>query len=62
MVQKGKLLRPNFIEDVLELLVAASEKRAEKQKSKNSQEGHENEDQEKNALLCSLSFDHIHQS
>ena len=47
MVQKGKLLRPNFIEDVFKVLVAASEKRAEKQKSKNSQEGHDNEDQEK---------------
>ena len=53
MVQKGKLLRPNFIEDVFELLVAASEKRAEKQKSKNSQVGHENEDQEK-TLYCAL--------
>ena len=53
MVQKGKLLRPNFIEDVFELLVAASEKRAEKQKSKNSQVGHENENQEK-TLYCAL--------
>ena len=53
MVQKGKLLRPNFIEDVFELLVAASGKRAEKQKSKNSQVGHENEDQEK-TLYCAL--------
>ena len=53
MVQKGKLLRPNFIEDVFEVLVAASEKRAEKQKSKNSQEGHDNEDQEK-TLYCAL--------
>ena len=53
MVQKGKLLRPNFIEDVFELLVAASEKRAEKQKSKNSQVGHENEDQEE-TLYCAL--------
>ena len=53
MVQKGKLLRPNFIEDVFELLVAASEKRAEKRKSKNSQEGHDNEDQEK-TLYCAL--------
>ena len=53
MVQKGKLLRPNFIEDVFELLVAASEKRAEKQKSKNSQVGHDNEDQEK-TLYCAL--------
>ena len=53
MVQKGKLLRPNFIEDVFELLVAASEKRAEKQMSKHSQVGHENEDQEK-TLYCAL--------
>ena len=53
MVQKGKLLRPNFIEEVFEVLVAASEKRAEKQKSKNSQEGHDNEDQEK-TLYCAL--------
>ena len=53
MVQKGKLLRPNFIEDVFEVLVAASEKRAEKQKFKNSQVGHVNEDQEK-TLYCAL--------
>ena len=51
MVHKG--LRPNCIEDVFEVLVAASEKRAEKQKSKNSQEGHDNEDQEK-MLYCAL--------
>ena len=51
MVHKG--LRPNCIEDVFEVLVAASEKRAEKQKSKNSQEGHDNEDQEK-TLYCAL--------
>ena len=42
MVQKRKLLRPNFIEDAFELLVAASEKRTEK-----LQEGHESEEQEK---------------
>ena len=53
MVHKGKLLRPNCIEEVFEVLVAASEKRAEKQKSKNSQEGHDNEDQEK-TLYCAL--------
>ena len=53
IVQKGKLLRPNFIEDVFEVLVAASEKRAEKQKSKNAQEGHDNKDQEK-TLYCAL--------
>ena len=41
MVQKRKPLRPNFIEDVFELLVAASEKRTEK-----LQEGHESEEQE----------------
>ena len=42
MVQKRKLLRPNFIEDAFELLVAAGEKRTEK-----LQEGHENAEQEK---------------
>ena len=42
MVQERKLLRPNFIEDAFELLVAASEKRTEK-----LQEGHESEEQEK---------------
>ena len=42
MVQKRKPLRPNFIEDAFELLVAASEKRTEK-----LQEGHESEEQEK---------------
>ena len=47
MVQKGKLLRSNFIEDAFEILVAASEKRSEKQKSGKSQEVHENEEQEK---------------
>ena len=50
MVQKGKLLRPNFIEDAFEILVAASEKRSEKQKSGKSQEVHENVEQEK--TLC----------
>ena len=40
MVKKRKLLRPNFIEDAFETLVAASEKRTEK-----SQEGHGNEEQ-----------------
>ena len=47
MLRKGKLLRPNFIEDAFEVLVAAGEKQTEKLKSKNSQEGHENEEQEK---------------
>ena len=42
MVQKRKALRPNFIEDAFELLVAASEKRTEK-----LQEGHDSEEQEK---------------
>ena len=53
MVQKGKLLRSNFIEDAFEILVAASEKRSEKQKSGKSQEVHENEKQEK-TLYCAL--------
>ena len=47
MVQEGKLLRSNFIEDAFEILVAASEKRSEKQKTGKSQEVHENEKQEK---------------
>ena len=34
MVQKSNLLRPHFIEDAFEILVAASEKRAEKLKPK----------------------------
>ena len=42
MVEKRKLLRPNFIEEAFEILVAASEKRTEK-----LQEGHESEEQEK---------------
>ena len=42
IVQKRKLLTPNFIEDAFELLVAASEKRTEK-----LQEGSESEEQEK---------------
>ena len=42
MVQERKPLRPNFIEDAFELLVAASERRTEK-----LQEGHESEEQEK---------------
>ena len=48
MVQKRKPLRPNFIEDAFELLVAASEKRTEK-----LQEGHGNEEQE-NTLYYAL--------
>ena len=46
MVQKYNFLR-SFIEDAFEILVAASEKRSEKQKSGKSQEVHENEKQEK---------------
>ena len=42
MLLERKPLRPNFIADVFELLVAASEKRTEK-----LQEGHESEEQEK---------------
>ena len=47
MLQKGKILRPNFIEDVFEILVAASEKQTEKRTSKNLQERQENEELEK---------------
>ena len=53
MLQKGKILRPNFIEDVFEILVAASEKQTEKRMSKILQEGQENEEQEK-TLYCAL--------
>ena len=48
MVQKRKLLRPNFIEDAFETLVTASEKRTEK-----SQKGHGNEEQ-KNTIYYAL--------
>ena len=41
MVQKSILLRPSYIEDAFEKLVAVSEKRTEKLKSKNSQEEQE---------------------
>ena len=47
MVQKSKLLRPNVIEDVFEILVAASEIQAEQLKSGKSQQGHENEGEDK---------------
>ena len=47
MLQKGKILRPNFIEDVFEILVAASEKQTEKRTSKKLQERQENEELEK---------------
>ena len=53
MVQKGILIRPNSIEDAFEKLVAASEERTEKLKSKNSQEEHEKEEQEK-TIHCAL--------
>ena len=48
MVQESILLRPHYTEDAFEKLVAASEKRTEKRKSKNSQE-----EQEK-TLYCAL--------
>ena len=53
MLKKGKILRPNFIEVVFEILVAASEKQTEKRMSKNLQERQENEEQEK-TLYCAL--------
>ena len=53
MLKKGKLLRPNFIEDVFEILVAESEKQTEKRMSKNLQERQENEELEK-TLYCAL--------
>ena len=54
MVQESMLLSPNYIEDAFEKLVAASEKRTEKLKSKNSQE-----EQEK-TLYCALCLLMIH--
>ena len=48
MVEKGILLRPNFIEDAFEILVGVSEKRTEK-----LQEGHGNEEL-KNTLYYAL--------
>ena len=53
ILQKGKILRPNFIQDVFEILVAASEKQTEKRMSKNLQERQENEELEK-TLYCAL--------
>ena len=53
MLRKGKILRPNFIEDVFEILVAASEKQTEKRMSKNLQEEQENEELKK-TLYCAL--------
>ena len=54
MVQERILLRPHYIEDAFEKLVAASENRTEKLKSKNSQE-----EQEK-TLYCALCLLMIH--
>ena len=56
IVQEGILLRPNYIEDAFEKLVAASEKRTEQLKSKNWQE------EQEMALLCSPTFDDTFQS
>ena len=52
MVQNSILLSPNYIEDAFEKLVAASEKRTEKLKSKNSQE--------EQTLYCALCLLLIH--
>ena len=52
MVQESMLLSPNYIEDAFEKLVAASEKRTEKLKSKNSQE--------EQTLYCALCLLMIH--
>ena len=52
MVQNSILLSPNYIEDAFEKLVAASEKRTEKLKSKNSQE--------EQTLYCALCLLMIH--
>ena len=54
MLQKGKLLSPNIIEDVFEILVVASEKRTKERKSKTLQEGHENKGQEEMLQYCAL--------
>ena len=54
MLQKGKLLSPNSIEEVFEILVAASEKRTEERMSKNLQEEHENKEQEETLQYCAL--------
>ena len=54
MLQKGKLLSPNSIEEVFEILVAASEKRTEEPMSKNLQEEHENKEQEETLQYCAL--------
>ena len=52
MVQESILLSPNYIEDTFEKLVAPSEKRTEKLKSKNSQE--------EQTLYCALCLLMIH--
>ena len=54
MVQNSILLSPNYIEDAFEKLVAASEKRTEKLKSKNSQE------EQEETLYCALCLLMIH--
>ena len=54
MLQKGKLLSPNSIEEVFEILVAASEKRTEDRMSKNLQEEHENKEQEETLQYSAL--------
>ena len=53
MVKKSKLLRPNVVEDVFEILDAASEKRTEQLKSGKLQDAHENKEQEK-TVYCAL--------
>ena len=47
MIKESKLLRPNVVEDVFEILVATSEKRTEQLKSGKLQDSHENKEQEK---------------
>ena len=54
MLQKGKRLSPNSIEEVFEILVAASEKRTEERMSKNLQEERENKEQEETLQYCAL--------
>ena len=47
MVKESELLRPNVVEDVFEMLVAASEKRTEQLKSGKLQDARKNKEQEK---------------
>ena len=54
ILQKGKLLSPNSIEEVFEILVAASEKRTKEHMSKNLQEENENKEQEETLQYCAL--------